>query len=241
MIEGRAVRLQQRSAFDPSRTFGPFAWYRTQREFVSLAIMLNALELSESDVYDRDARRDALLGEYVEARALAFTDPHAAIASMEALAFRGSIMAILYVADAIQTGWIYGTKYPERAEAWYKVAAEGGSSRALHELGRTQRARGDFDAALSSIASAISQNYPPAINSMAIMKYHGEVVPRDREEAKALWTRGARLGHPPSSRNLGMAYLDGAFGWWRVPLGVLELVRSAALYAASERYSDRRR
>jgi TPR repeat protein len=203
--------------------------------------MLHALKLPNGDLYDRDARSDPFLSEYAEARALAFTEPEAAIKSMEALAFKGSIMAILYVADAMQTGWIYGTKYPERAEGWYRVAAEAGSSRALHELGLTQRDRGDFDAAVSSITSAISANYPPAINSMAIMKYRGLGVPRDREEARALWARAADLGHAPSSRNLAMAYLNRAFGWWRVPLGLLELVRSTALYAVSERYSDRRR
>lgn len=206
-----------------------------------MAVMLQALKLPNADLYDRDARNDPFLSEYAEARTLALTEPEAAIRSMEALASKGSVMAILYVADALQTGWIYGTKHPERAEDWYRVAAEAGSSRALHELGVTQRHRGDFDAAVSSITSAISQNYPPAINAMAIMKFRGLGVPRDREEARALWVRAADLGHAPSSRNLAMAYLNGVFGWWRVPLGLLELVRSTALYAVAEPYSDRRR
>ena len=199
------------------------------------------MKLKNGELYDRDVLTDSYLNEYEDSVALALAEPAVAIARMEALAFKGSIMAILYVADAMRTGWIYGEKYLERAEGWYQVAVNAGSVRALHNLGLTQRDRGDDGSAIANISAAISKNYPPAMNSMATMKFRGEVVAKDLEGARMLWKRASSLGHVPSSRNLAAAYSNGKFGWYRVPLGLIISVRAAIQSANASLYSDRLR
>ena len=165
------------------------------------------------DIFDEEEQRDPHLAEYVAARRLLNTDLRQGLRIMEELSHRGSIMSILFVADAMRTGWEYEQDLPG-AERWYQVAVDAGSMRGLWGLALTHRRMGKHDEAIRELELAISNNYPPAMNTLASINYIGSGVSTDKAKAYELWRRGAALGHFYSKRNLAWRYLRGELGFW---------------------------
>ncbi len=193
--------------------------------------------------YDLDVKNDPFVGEYIAARDLTSQDPPKYIHKLEELAYRGSILSILYVADAMRKGRVYERDL-KGAEKWYSAAIDAGSVRGLHGLGLTYYNEKKYDQAIEKFQIAISRNYPPAMNSLAGMYFYGEGVARDLIAAKVLWKRGSLLGHFYSKRNYAWALMTGDYGALERPHGIL-LWMSAALTLLqifmSDRYTDRMR
>ncbi|MDB5492720.1 MAG: hypothetical protein JWP86_57, partial [Phenylobacterium sp.] len=154
------------------------------------------------ELYDSDARDDPFIAEYERARdSLHTSEWRRRLEELEQLAYRGSIMSILLVSDAMRDGWMYDQDLPG-AEAWYRVAVESGSARGLFGLGLTHLLMGRFSEAVQDLEAAIARNYPPAYNALAGIYFRGDGVPVDRPRARHLWRKGAAMGHLPAKRNL---------------------------------------
>ena len=176
------------------------------------------------ELYDIDARNDPFLAEYELARDFLRTPEwRQGLKELEALAYRGSIMSILLVADDLRYGRMYAQDLPD-AERWYQVAVESGSARGLFGLGLTHLLMDRFEDAIQDLQAAIARNYPPAFNSLAGIYSRGDGVPVDRRRAVELWRKGASLGHLQSKQNLMQQSLRGVLGPWRFVLGVIAFV-----------------
>lgn len=178
--------------------------------------------LAFDELYDVDARSDPYLDEYVKARDRIAAEGPWAVKEMEALAYGGSIMAILYVSDAMRAGTTYDQDLPG-AERWYEVAVASGSIRGLTGLAATHLLMGKVEQAVTELDAAIQKNYPPAMNDLAGIYFRGDLGRRDKAKALALYQRGAALGHFPSKVNLVRLSLRGRFGFWRRWLVVHEI------------------
>ena len=196
------------------------------------------------DLYDVDARNDPHFAEYERARDLLHSeDWQGGLKELEGLAYRGSIMSILLVSDAMRDGWMYDQDLPG-AEAWYRVAVESGSLRGLFGLGLTHLLMERFDEAIQDLEGAIARNFPPAFNALAGIYFRGDGVPVDRRKALDLWRRGASLDHLPPKRNLVQQSIHGRFGPWRFIEGILALVPVTYELVTARRtnpYTDRMR
>ncbi len=198
----------------------------------------------EDDPYDVDARVDPYITEYERARDLLHTSEWLqGVKALEELAYRGSIMSILLVADAMRIGWIYDRDL-SGAEAWYRVAIDLGSARGIFGLGLTHLQMGRFAEARHDLEMAIERNYPPALNSLAGIYFRGDGVSVDKKLALELWRRGASLGHIPAKRNIMRESLNGRLGPWNFIRGLLKFVPIALEIAKMKevnQYSDRLR
>lgn len=191
-----------------------------------------------TELFDLDAGADPLLAEYERARdLLQGSDWPRGLKAMEALAYRGSIMSILLVADAMRSGWMYEQDLPG-AEAWYRVAVESGSARGLFGLGLTHLLMHRFDDAIGELETAIARNYPPAYNALAGVYFRGDGVPADRRRALELWRKGASLGHLPAKKNLVLQSVWGRFGFSERVMGILKIV-AVGLEIGKARATDR--
>ena len=195
------------------------------------------------DIYDLDAKRDPHMAEYAKVRDSMRADPHSAIREMETLAYRGSIMSILFIADAMLTGSWYEQDLPG-AERWFEVAAKSGSVRGIAGSAATHLLMGRHADAIKELEEAISKRYPPAINSLAKLYFLGQGVPEDKAKALSLWREGAALGHLHSKRHLVHRSLRGHFGifWFlrSIPM-YITLAIDAISVVLNNRYTDRLR
>ena len=177
-----------------------------------------------SELYDVDARNDPFLAEYGRARSLLFgSDWRRGLDEMEGLAHRGSLMSMLFVADAMRVPWGYEQDLPE-AEAWFRVAVESGSARGLFGLGLTHLQMGRFSDAIQDLEAAIARDFPPAYNALAGMHFRGDGVPIDRQRALGLWRRGASLGHLGAKRDLIHELIHGRYGLLGRVEGILKVL-----------------
>ena len=181
--------------------------------------------MSSVDIlYDMDGRSDPFFVDYERARdALNGPSWHDGLIELEELARRGSIMSMLFVADAMRDGWKYDQDLPG-AEAWYSVAVESGSARGLVGLGLTYLLMGRFSEAIENIEGAIARTYPPAYNSLAGIYFRGDGVPINRPRALELWRQGAAFGHLPAKRNLILQLVYGSNGFQGRIEGVLKIL-----------------
>ncbi len=194
-------------------------------------------------LYDIDARSDPYLDEYVKARDRIAAEGPWAVKEMEALAYRGSIMSILYVSDAMRAGTTYDQDLLG-AERWYEVAMASGSIRGLAGLASTHLLMGRVEQAVTELEAAVEKSYPPAMNDLAGMYFRGDLGRRDKPKALALYRRGAALGHYPSKRNLVRLSLHGGFGFWRRWVAIAQIPGVIADHfkiQSTNRYTDRMR
>jgi TPR repeat protein len=70
-----------------------------------------------------------------KAYGLLSTDPEQALVKLRILADRGSLMSMVYIANAYRNGIGVKVDIPQ-SEYWYTLAANGGSALASYELGR---------------------------------------------------------------------------------------------------------
>jgi len=149
--------------------------------------------------------------QYVAALELVETDAPQALKTMETLAYEGSPMAMLFVADAMRRGSYYDLDL-EKAEGWYWHAAHKGSGRAMYGLGAIYCLRGDYARAVETLEGGAQKGCGAAIHRLGKMYFDGEGVDADRGKALALWERGAALGYLWAKRSLYRALIRGGLG-----------------------------
>ena len=186
---------------------------------------------------------DPHLDQYIEIRNELMSGTSRNIGKMEDLAYDGSIMAILFVADAMRAGTFYDQDL-KGAEKWYRSACSSGSARGQTGLGLTHLLNGEFADAISNLSAACDAEYAPAMNALAGIYFRGDGTPRDFRRALELWERAVELGHFHAQRNLIALSLRGHFG----PLRFIRAIPQAFKFIASEaprtgesRYAERYR
>lgn len=94
------------------------------------------------------------------------SDPLKALRDLERLANRGSLASMLYIGQAYESGSA-GHANLERAEEWYRRAADAGQIRAVFALGDLCRRRGDHAAARVTYERGAAAGYSPSMRAMA--------------------------------------------------------------------------
>lgn len=163
---------------------------------------LNLQPLPEAGVDDPSR------AQYIAALELVETDTPQALKTMEALAYDGSPMAMLFVADAMRRGSYYDLDL-EKAEGWYLHAAHRGSGRAMYGLGVIYCLRRDYPRAMETLEAGAREGCGAAIYRLGKIYFDGEGVDVDRDKALALWERGAALGYLWAKRSLYRALIKG--------------------------------
>ncbi|MDB5438043.1 MAG: hypothetical protein JWM33_470 [Caulobacteraceae bacterium] len=158
-----------------------------------------------------EERSDPHLIEYIGfCRRLAKRD-YDALDGIEKLSEKSSIMSLLLIADFMRLGWAYNKDLDE-AERRYEVAAKAGSLRGLWGLGRTHFAKNKIQVALDELNHCLDRGYPPAMNTLATIYFHGDGVISDKLYAYKLWCQGAARGHYYSRCNLISRYIYFQYG-----------------------------
>jgi uncharacterized protein len=175
--------------------------------------------------------------------ALLSANPSQALVGLRGLAERGSLMSMIYVANAHSKG--IGTDVnPRQAEEWYRRAIVGGSVLASYELGRNFLEKKDFRGAQEMFSAGTEKVYPPSMHMLALMHLRGQGVPVDLTKARNLLEMAVAQGHVFSKRNLGLLLMKGRFGIRQFFRGILLLLASAKdvlITAARDPLSDRLR
>ncbi|RYG86329.1 MAG: sel1 repeat family protein [Alphaproteobacteria bacterium] len=172
-----------------------------------------------SGVYDSEMQQDPYASEYLDLLGKTVAGDPSAATAMEQLARDGSVLAILHVANAMRSGTTYAVDLTT-AEKWYRSASKYGSNRAFYGLALTYYATSRFDDVVAALKRPVAATFPPAMNVLGQMYYHGLGTSHDTEAALQLWRRGVELEHPRSRRSLARVFTSGAHGWRHVPEGV---------------------
>ncbi|HEX3365616.1 hypothetical protein [Phenylobacterium sp.] len=178
---------------------------------------------------------DPFFSEYGIARDRIASGDHAGRVEMERLAKAGSLSAILYLADALRTGWLY-EKDLELSEEWYRVAVTMGSHRAIYSIGQIQLAKDEIVEAMNKFRIGVDANYPPSIDSLAGILYNRIRTESSIKEAKSLWWRAASMGHVYAIRNLARLYISGREGVLLIPFGLIVLIYAGVSFLFNYRY-----
>ena len=194
-------------------------------------------------LYDQEQKTDPYFREYSDAVARLSTEWRQATLDLKELAYRGSMMSMLYIADVKMRGWKIPQDLPG-AESWFEAACKSGSLRGRCGLALTHLLMGKFSRAIDELEEVVADGYPPAMNSLAGIYFRGDGVDVDKKKAYALWRRGASLGHFHSSRHLFQQSIRGQFGaaaFIRAPLVFLSAFFKVFPALASNSHSDRMR
>jgi TPR repeat protein len=160
-----------------------------------------------------------------DAHGLLATDPQRAITKLTDLAERGSLMSMVYLAEACKSG--AGTSVDaERAEEWYERAARGGSVLATYHLGRIYLNRMDFPRAEEAFRAGENKGYMPSAHQLGRMLAGGIGVPKNVNAGREHLERASRGGYVFAKRDLALLLLSGQFG-------VLAALRGAWLFMVS--------
>jgi TPR repeat protein len=152
------------------------------------------------------------------------TEPGKAVAGLEALANRRSMMSMWYLADAYCMG-TYVPKDIGMAKYWYSQADLMGSAEAALCLGRICIEQGNNDEALAAFTRGANREYSPAIYRLAKMYQDGLGTKKDMNRCRALLEKATSKGHVFAKRDLATLYIRGDFG----PMFV---IRGLALFAS---------
>jgi TPR repeat protein len=90
----------------------------------------------------------------------------------------------------------------EPARQLYRQAAEQGDPYAQYFLGCLYRQSHQYEQAVHYTTLAVAQNYPYAMNTMALLYQNGQGVPVSTQTAIEYFERGIALGDLPSLHNL---------------------------------------
>ncbi len=168
--------------------------------------------IDAATLYGDEANTDPLRSQFEEVRALLDSSEwRRALRELEALSQQGSLLSTLCLAGCMLEGWRYDQDL-RGAEAWYRAAAEAGSTAGLFGLGITHVRLARFSDALGELYEAAELGHAPAYNALAYLYLRGEGAPVDHEQALALWRAGARAGHLPAKRNMVWALIQGYGG-----------------------------
>ena len=146
------------------------------------------------------------------AHGLLESDSKQALMDLKALADRGSLMSMLYIANAYSKG--KGTAVDmQQAESWYRRAMNAGSVLGSYELGRIHYERKDYSKAEESFNVGAGQNYAPSLHMLGLMFLSGAGVKKDLSKAKQLLENATALGHVFAKRNLGSLLMAGSYAY----------------------------
>lgn len=160
------------------------------------------------------------LDELRRLHALLQTDPRSALAGFKKLADGGSVMSMLYLADAYRNGT--GTQIElSQCREWFKRAAAAGSLLASYELGGLYWDAKDYEMAHRQFSLGASKNYAPSMNLLAMLYAYGKGVPADHQKARELLEGAVAQQHVFAKGNLGRLLMKGHFGFWQRFRGAL--------------------
>src|SRR5579863_4214290 len=146
-----------------------------------------------------------------QAYGLMRTDPSAAITRLEALAARGSVASMLYLAGGYRNGEQLNRDI-EKAKYWYQQADQRGFGPAAYMLGVLHLELGEYAAALASLVRGTEEQYPPAMYRLATMYRDGVGVKKDLGRYREYLELAVLKGHIFAKRDLGALLTRGAFG-----------------------------
>jgi TPR repeat protein len=156
------------------------------------------------------------------AYSLRSTDPAQSLAELRALADRGSLASMVYLAEAYTKG--LGTSVDLlQAEEWYKRAAQGGSVLASYHLGRSYLAKNDYLNAMKAFESGALAGYMPSTRQLGGLYLRGTGVERDLNKAREFFERASASGNVFAKRDLAYLLIRGHFGF-------LQILRGAGLF-----------
>ena len=172
------------------------------------------------------------------------TEPARGLIEVWALANNGSVMSMIYMAEACSLG--NGTKIdlPE-AEKWYRRAANTGSLLAYYSLGRLYFKLQRYDEAREAFSAAAAKDYTPAVHFLGRMYASGKGGEKDLVKAQQLLEHASKNGSVLAKGVLAYLFTHGHLGprkWLRgmwLYLGVW--VDLFVVVATEGRTSDRLR
>jgi TPR repeat protein len=168
------------------------------------------------------------------------SDPEQGLVELKALADRGSIASMLYIAHTYRK--LKGD-LPQSTE-WYRRAMNAGSLIGAHELGRNYFDAKNYLSALDAFKVGEGNDYAPSIHMLGLMYRNGFGVEKDIDKARNLFERAAALGHAHARGHLGVLLLTGRYGPRQFVRGLrlwLGLLRYAYRLAYNDPFDDRLR
>jgi TPR repeat protein len=153
------------------------------------------------------------------AHALLLASPAEGLEAMNALAERGSLMSLLYIAEAYRTG-ISGKPDPAQSADWYQRASNAGSAHASYMLGRMYLRTREYFNAKQWFEVGVRLDYTPAICMMGYMYAYGLGVRKDWDKARELLERASAHGHLHAKVFLASMLIRRRWGWLQVVRGL---------------------
>ena len=169
--------------------------------------------------WDREPDLDELRTAY----ALLATNGSVARPKLEALAGRGSILSMWYLADAYASGRFFA-KDLDKAKTWYIRAEANGWIPASYNLGREYYELNDYNSAFEAFSRGAAKNYVPAVYRLAMMYKDGLGTTKDINECRNLLNIAVSKGHLFAKRDLAGLYISGSLGVLQIPYGVWMLI-----------------
>jgi TPR repeat protein len=151
------------------------------------------------------------LRELHHAYGLMATDPARAVAKLTDLAERGSLMSMVYLADAYKKGTGVNVDV-EKADELYDRAAKGGSVVALYHLGRGYLDKGQLSKAKEPFKISADKGYLPSVGQLGRMYAKGIGVPEDVNTGREYLERASGEGYVFPKRDLALLLMRGKFG-----------------------------
>ncbi len=169
------------------------------------------------------------------------SEPQKAFPVLEGLADKGSLMSMLYLADAYMKGLGTPTDLTA-AEKWLMRATDRGSHVAPHQLGLLYLDLKDYEKAEKMFRLGASWNYLPSLYRLGMMYSDGVGVVPDPDQARDFFERASSMGHVFAKRRLAGMLLRGECGplgvlrgLWLLIVGFAQAVSGAISDAGSER------
>lgn len=151
------------------------------------------------------------------------------------------------VAALARLGWMYqagkGVGVDKgRAEEYYAAAAAAGGRDEAYGFARLLSHLGRYEESAQWYRRAIAESHLGAMYALGRLAEQGKISLRGSEEARQLMRDAAKGGHVWARRYLAMRRLRGEDGVAYIPLGLIELLRTAAsgFRIASEDLYDNR-
>jgi TPR repeat protein len=177
------------------------------------------------------------------AHGLLTTDPARALTDLKSLADRGSVMSMVYIADAYKNG--IGTRVDlSQAREWYTRAGDLGSLLSIYELGRLCLDLKQYSDAKYAFERGAARGHMPSMNMLGKMYYNGLAGEKNFAKSRELFEKSAAMGHVFAKRNLGVLLLKGGFGPTQALRGVwlfLSALKDVPLLLYFDRLSNRLR
>jgi uncharacterized protein len=114
----------------------------------------------------------------------------------------------------------------DKAEKYYRMAAEQGHVEAQNSLGSGLQAEKNYTEAKIWYERAAAQNHPLAINSLAYLYDLGLGVPQNRAKGLELYSRAADLGWAEAMWNIANMYGAGQLGKIDMVMACVWIVRA---------------